>query len=198
MIHKFFKQKNKSNSGFTLVETLVAISIFSLAVLALMSVLSQGITNTTYAKTKITASYLAQEGIEYIRNMRDTFVLYDTTSGAAGWTKFNNKLTTNSCDTAGCYFDDRNVDYTNHSQPMANLLLLTGCSNVPCTNGTLLYDAPTGKYGYASGTSTSIIRKIKTAAVSANETRVTSTVTWNQGSGTYSVVFSESLFNWVD
>ena len=73
---KFFQQKNKGLAcrsmaeGFTLVETLVAISIFTMSILALLVILTQGIANTNYAKHKITASYLAQEGIEYARNVR--------------------------------------------------------------------------------------------------------------------------------
>src|SRR3989338_1736354 len=92
----FLKKNNKLNRAFTLVETLIAISIFSISVLALMSVLGQGISNTNYAKQKILASYLAQEGVEYIRNMRDTYVLYSATS-TLGWSAFNTKLNDASC-----------------------------------------------------------------------------------------------------
>ena len=86
------KQKNETcpskpwrSRGFTLVETLVAISIFSMSIIALMSILGGGISNTNYAKMKISASYLAQEGIEYVKNMRDTSALY---GGASGWNDF--------------------------------------------------------------------------------------------------------------
>lgn len=81
-MHKFFKQNNK---GFTLVETLVAISIFTASILGLISVLASGISNVGYAKKKIMATYLAQEGIEYARNIRDTHVLYE---GVSGWNNF--------------------------------------------------------------------------------------------------------------
>lgn len=64
------------NKAFTLVETLVAISIFTVSLLGMMSVLGSSIANTNYAKQKITAEYLAQEGIEYARNIRDNYVLY--------------------------------------------------------------------------------------------------------------------------
>jgi len=81
---KFLKHKNKK-AGFTLVETLVAISIFTSSIVVLMSVLGSGISNTNYAKDKITAGYLAQEGIEYLRNARDQYLLTNLDSG---WTDF--------------------------------------------------------------------------------------------------------------
>lgn len=95
---KFLRQKNKGftrtpkfgvtpkGGGFTLVETLVAISIFTLSILSLMSVLASGISNTTYAKNKIIAGYLAQEGIECARNTRDNYVLFSDVTH--DWNKF--------------------------------------------------------------------------------------------------------------
>ena len=79
-------KQNKKN-GFTLIETLVAVSIFTMSIMALLVVLTQGIANNNYAKKKILASYLAQEGIEYIRNMRDTYTLYTGVPGNS-WNGF--------------------------------------------------------------------------------------------------------------
>ncbi|MFA6301478.1 MAG: prepilin-type N-terminal cleavage/methylation domain-containing protein [Candidatus Paceibacterota bacterium] len=90
----FLKQINKNyqenffSNGFTLIETLVAISIFTMSILGLMSVIASGITDTSYAKQKMAASYLAQEGIEYVRNMRDTSVLSNPSGSQAGWDRF--------------------------------------------------------------------------------------------------------------
>ena len=191
----FFKKVNKLDKGFTLVETLVAISIFTLSILALLVVLTQGISNTTYAKSKIVASYLAQEGIEYIRNMRDTFVLYGATS-QAGWDAFNNKLASCSSTGNGCFFNADNLNYSDSTQPMSDIIL-TACSSSLCSNGALFYDSTTGEYGF-SGVASGYTRKITMSQVSADETKILSTVYWTQGSGSYSIVFSESLFNWME
>ncbi|OGI73644.1 hypothetical protein A3D42_01415 [Candidatus Nomurabacteria bacterium RIFCSPHIGHO2_02_FULL_41_18] len=192
---KYF-HKIKYNQAFTLVETLVAISVFSLSVIALMSVLATGISDTVYAKKKITAAYLAQEGIEYVRNIRDTYTLYSAT-GAIGWAAFNTKMTGAGarCHQAnGCYLDDRDLNYGNQTQPMTGIYVIAcGSSCAP-----LLYNSATGKYGYAAGSDSGFVRKISVSLTSANETKVFSTVSWTQGSGNYQITFSESLFNWVE
>ncbi len=192
------KKNNNSKEGFTLVETLISLSIFSFAILGLMSVLGSGIANTHYAKTKLVASYLAQEGIEYMRNIRDDFMLYSPSS-AAGWAAFNVHLTRpqSLCDVNGCYFDDSNLDYSNPSKPMAGIdLNLCAGQGAVCPD--LLYDGATGKYGYASGFPSGYNRKIRTLVIGAKETRVTSTVSWMQGSGAYSITFSENFFDWAE
>ena len=87
----FNKTKYNKKDGFTLVETLVALFIFSVSVITTMSVVSGGIANTNYAKNKVISEYLAQEGIEYVKNLRDSSVLY-TTDTQTGWNDFIKKL----------------------------------------------------------------------------------------------------------
>ncbi len=205
------KKIKNFNKAFTLVETLVAISIFTMSLLGIMSVLAGSISNTSYAKQKMTASYLAQEGIEYIRNMRDTYVLYDPVNSQTGWNAFNAKLVPSPntlCASAnGCYFDDQKTNYTNHSQQTyKDNLIINACSSSTstCPNGALLYDSLTGKYGYfvtSTTTNSGFTRKINLTQVVVggliNEVIISSTVYWTQGSGNYSVTFSEHLFNWI-
>jgi len=179
------KQKNKNNSGFTLVETLVAISIFTISILALMSVLSKGMADTNYAKQKNTASYLAQEGIEYIRNMRDTSVL----SNQDGWTSFINNISL--CTIASsCYVD---MDLPN---------TFISCPGNVCPF--LEYDSSFSKYGYnlSSNVDSGFTRIIYIDNANLqnnnNEIKIISRVEWTQGSGNRSVEFSENLYNWIE
>ncbi len=69
MKNNFLKNKK---SGFTLIETLVAVLIFSLALTALLRLSYSNKFSAQYAGNEITAMYLAQEVIDYIRNDRDT------------------------------------------------------------------------------------------------------------------------------
>lgn len=66
---------SKNQPGFTLIETLFAIMIFSAALISLMIIASRGIAATAVAQQETVAHYLAQEGLETVRNIRDTNIL---------------------------------------------------------------------------------------------------------------------------
>ena len=57
--------------GFTLVESLVAITILLLVIMGPMTVAQKGIQSSYYASDQITAVFLAQEAMEDIRRIRD-------------------------------------------------------------------------------------------------------------------------------
>jgi len=60
------------SAGFTLVEAMVAISILALSITGPLTIAQKGIASATYSRDQVTAFYLAQEAVEYIRNARDT------------------------------------------------------------------------------------------------------------------------------
>lgn len=188
--------KRKPNKGFTLTETLVAASIFTLAILALFSNISKGISDTNLVKSRIIGAYLAQEGIEYMRNLRDTYVLYDAGGASTGWTTFNSRLTSASCNGVnGCYFDDQNVNYADTSQPLIDMTLNACGGTCPI----LLYNASSGKYNYVSGGSNTVFRrKVTISQPNGNETIITVNVSWTYKSVSGSVTFSEKLYKWVE
>lgn len=64
--------RKKLHKGFTLIETLFAVLIFSTALISLMAISGRGVSATNIAKQQIVAQYLAQEGIEVVRNIRDS------------------------------------------------------------------------------------------------------------------------------
>ena len=192
MINIFSKNKLKYNQGFTLVETLVSIMLFSVGVITMLTVLAKGISDTGYAKQKISAEYLAQEGIELVRNIRDTHVLYSATP-QAGWIAFRSSL--GPCN-GKCYINSD--DLFEVAPPME----ITKIPIIACANScpTLLYNSSNGRFGYSVGPSSGLRREITVDQVGGgnDELKVTSTVFWNQGSGTYKVSFSENLYNWLE
>lgn len=72
------------SSGFTLIETLVAVSILTLAIAGPMLTASDALKAANLAKDQLVASGLAQEGIEFVRRVRDDEYLaeYSTCSGS--------------------------------------------------------------------------------------------------------------------
>lgn len=66
-----------SQSGFSLVEVLVAISILLLVMTGPMRILSQSTNSTTFANQQTVAFFLAQEGLELVQLGRDNLVLGD-------------------------------------------------------------------------------------------------------------------------
>ena len=177
----FFRKNLALNSGFTLLEALIAISIFTTSILALLSIMTNGIANTNYAKNKIVASYLAEEGVERVRNMRDNLVLFHSEGSQVGWDEFQ-ALVSPGCDD-GCRLDD------------ADLNNLIECEE-SCP--ALLYDATSGKYNYSSGVGSGYVRTIQAELFGVDEIKISSSVSWTQGSGVKEVTFSESVFNWIE
>jgi Tfp pilus assembly protein PilV len=87
-----------NNHGFTLLETLVGLTIFMLAFVALAKVNADSLQDIILTKRKITAQYLAEEGIEYVKQIQITAV-------AQGQSKsdFLNTFVANNC-LDGCEF----------------------------------------------------------------------------------------------
>jgi prepilin-type N-terminal cleavage/methylation domain-containing protein len=63
-----------NKKGFTLVETLVAISILLIAITGVMTAIQIGLSSATFAQNQTTAYFLAAEAVDYIHNIRDNNV----------------------------------------------------------------------------------------------------------------------------
>jgi len=61
----------QKQSGFTLLEMLFAVIIFSFALVSLMIIAGRGVIAASTARAQLTAQYLAEELVEVARNMRD-------------------------------------------------------------------------------------------------------------------------------
>ena len=67
------------NKGFTLVESLVAIAILMVAIAGPMYLSQKGLATTELSTNQMIASYLAQDGMEAVKNIRDEVALSSTT-----------------------------------------------------------------------------------------------------------------------
>lgn len=68
-------KKKDTQQGMTLIETLVAITILTVAIVAPMSLTMQSLSAAYYARDQIAAFNLGQEAIESVRSIRDGNIL---------------------------------------------------------------------------------------------------------------------------
>ena len=178
---ELIKTKQK---GFSLLETILALSILALAITGPLELAIKSIIVSGSSQNQIIALYLAQEGIEYVRNKRDNNILQS-----------NNWLSgLDSCKSAnGCY-----VDIPNDS--------VGGCSSV-CPN--LKYDPNGYYYNYQVGDDTIFRRRVKIevtpgqggfenapVGVGGNEARIISTVSWDGKFGSREVILEDYLYKY--
>lgn len=174
----------KFKKGFTLVETMVAISILMLGILGPLSIASSGLRNSLFAKDQVTAYYLAQEGIEYVRYVRDDNYLLERSNWLSG---LNDCIGAFGCaiDTGEWFGSNTSVTYQ--------------CLSTDCTNHDDLYkDSSTEYYTHqASGNTASPFSRIVIVEeiLDEKEAKITSTVTWQSGVGQKSITLTESVFN---
>lgn len=64
--------KHSSHKAFTLIETLVAVVIFTTSLATLLLIAGRGVAGSTSTRQDLTARMLALEGIEVARNVRDS------------------------------------------------------------------------------------------------------------------------------
>jgi len=170
-----------NEKGFTIVETLIALTIFSIAVAGIITVTVQGGTSTTATRNRMVANYLAQEGIELMRGYRDSSVLATPGDASLGWNNFVSSV-------SGCVASQCNMNATNPSAPV-------GCASTGCP---LVYTASGFYTSVGTGTATPYSRKINLASYGSNEIEILSTVTWKEGSADRTITVQESIFNWYE
>ncbi len=72
---KKISHKKSFTRGFTIIETLVAVSIVLIAVTATFSAAQAGLSSTYVVRDQITAMFLAQEAMEGVKNIKDSNLL---------------------------------------------------------------------------------------------------------------------------
>ncbi len=98
----------KNGAGFTLIEIIIAIFILSFAIVGIFTAFSIVLILTSDAVDRLTATYLTQEGIEIVRNIRDTNWLNMDLHPDLGYT-WDRELT--GCDISGNPLGGCRADY---------------------------------------------------------------------------------------
>ena len=171
-----------TSGGFTLIEILVAVFIFGVALTATSYLIIVNIQNANAVRNNIIASGLLQEGVEVTRNIRDR-----------GWHLDPANPTLNSLPDGTYRVQWNSIQCDGAGAP-------SGCATPPFltlgSNPVLKRDTGTGLYSYNTGTDTIFRRTVQIATISPVEKRVTVTVSWSRGSTTQSVSAEAHLYNW--
>lgn len=176
----------RRHTGFTLIETLVAVSLLTIAIVAPMTLTQQSLSSAYYARDQITAYNLAQEGIESVRAVRDSQILsISQTADASGIDLFG-EIPVNQ---------DFTIDGLDTNPATAMETCAGECPNMQLSpDGTL--------YGYGGGwTETKFKRTLKATYVgeSEDEIRLAVTVSWIAISGqTKTFTIYENVYRWIN
>lgn len=205
IIFKNFKIKKNAvkglatslSSGFTMIETLIAILILAMSITATMTVASSSLQASFYARDKIAAYFLAQEAIEMIKNKRDENGIANYTAGGGvhwlenivAWDGLGG-----DCGPPNQFSQpfECGVDSLNDEIVRCNLnsdcLLYRGVDS-----GILQHSADSNfGLGLEQVEATKFSRKIRIEEVNDDEIKITVTVTWPGRSFTV----TEHILNW--
>lgn len=165
--------------GFTLVESLVAISVLLLAITGPMTLASKVIRDSVISQDQITGFYLAQEGLEYVRNQRESNFL-----SGQNWLK-----DLEQCFGNGCIID------------VPNDTIITANSYNECPlNNTIKYEIGGDYYNYDNGDCSIFKRVVKITKINLggadDEAKIECMVEWEDKSGTKLIHLEEHIFNW--
>ncbi len=176
---KFFSVSSQSERGFTLIETLVALTVLTIGMSAVITLISHGLKTVSFYQNQTTAFYLAVEGIEFIRSWRDDNFIQENP-----WLKDLNDCTSPS----SCYV----TPAPDTGQPY-----IAKC-NPDCPN--LKYSAGKNLYNYSpSAVDTPFSREIQISSAAdfgPDEREIVSKVTWQDRYGARNIELKAHIFEW--
>ena len=160
----------RTSSGQLIIESIVAVTILVVAIFGIFALVSRSLSLFRVVSDRYTATYLAGEGIEIVKNIVDTNI-----NTCRAW---------NTGLTDGAYLADYN-----------DLVLTAKSSN----NEPLLISDETGLYSYDAGTPTRFYRDItlESKGEEAQELIVRSNVSWTgRGNSQSETRLEDHFFNW--
>ena len=171
-----------NSKGFTLLEVIAAIFILTVGAGSSFILISQTLSAVSLVRENLIASYLVQEGIEIVRNIRDT-----------NWLQLSPWDDGLICSLPPCHFQ---ADYTTRT--------FTGTDFEKCSDpgyNCHSYDGVPLKidgaiYNYTSGTETKFKREITIEKVDSDNIKVEVNVEWLEKGRPHNLKALEYLTRW--
>jgi type II secretion system protein I len=181
--------------GFTLIETLVAVTILAVAIVAPMSLATQSLSAAYYARDQMIAFHLAQEAIETVRAVRDENILTSEADLLAGIPAGGTPFVVDS--------RDNEIVICNQGSPaQCPVLRIPESINDPIFYAYRDVGSTEDIYITPLGWVDTRFRRTIQAellAGSTDEIKVTVTVSWQTGSYQQrSVTIRTNLYRWID
>lgn len=184
---KFYKK----NLGFTLIETMVAISILSMSILGTFTAVQSALQNSTFAKDQVTAFYLVQEVMEFMRNTRDSNNLYSIANPSTphDWL-YGISGPGDPCEFGKvCRVDvPANGAMTRCGDSFGTCPVITQDINPDSTGS--------GLFGYGYARPTHFRREVQLQPISATEIVVRVKISWSSGVFNKNFQVEQTLMNW--
>ncbi len=174
-----FQLSSESGAGFTAVELIITIAILAFGVVGLYQAFTPFVSLNYRLSYRLIASYLAQDGLEIVRNLRDNNFV---TGGQQSW---NHGLLNCS---SGCEADYKTGTSTEAPE-----------NQLQHFNNNYLNINADGFYSYDTGvgsTPTRFQREVIIDRIASDILKVHVIVTWNYNNQNYSFDTQEYLYNW--
>ncbi len=161
-----------NRTGFSLIEVIVAIFLISVGLVVVVSLINRTIYYTQSVSSRLAAVYLAQEGMEIVKNIRDSNFLNEV-----AWTSgliLGGSATTSS-----------EFDYLSWSIP-----------DDDCSGKSSLKPDGNGIYVCSSDSDAKFQREVTITPDGNNILDVLVNVSWEDKGKPYNVLVEERLYNW--
>ena len=162
------------NKGFSLIEVITAIFILTVGVGGAFSLIYQTLSAVYIVRSELMASFLAQEGVEIVKNLRDNAWLESRAATSTNWLPHLSEVG-----------GDYRIDY------------LTQDLNTTY-NSTYMKIDSNGFIGYSGDTTTNFTRSVSLTNVSTTTLGVLVTVEWQTGGRSHSLEVIENITNWYE
>jgi prepilin-type N-terminal cleavage/methylation domain-containing protein len=185
-----------NRQGFTLVETMVAVTILAFALIGPFTAIQSALVSSYVARDRLTAASLAQEGLEYVRSVRDNNYLagrewndgFDSSQNSRNQCYGNGSTPSGYCvvdPTLGDFHTDADAMRGYSSAQVGSIpALRTNNEHVFIQEG-------------SGGEEARFTRTIQIEELSDTEIRVTVVVSWNMAAVTYNATVVDNLHDWL-
>lgn len=193
----FKKQENKYSTGFTLIETFVAITVLIIALAGPFTLVMKALSVAKATKGQIISMYLAQEAIEYVRNIRDENILVGN-----NWLTDLNGTKMVKLPGGGISYDPTPIPACDcvNAECIVNAPVYRDVITCEGSCPPIKFNSESKIYGYSSDSAwedTVFTRIIKINEIEEDkEVIITVTMKWQEGPNEKEFVVTEHLLNW--